>query len=229
MSAVDPTTAAHPVLWNMALIHRILRGSFAELAVLVTGVRGGEAARVDAVADHLGFTLDGLTAHHTTEDDLIWPVLLTRAQPSATLIARMEAQHDGLHTSIEEVRRLAYVWRAAPSPDTASVLSAAITGLLDQLTTHLDEEERDVVPLIAKHLSVAEWDHMGESAFAKFTPAQRFTAMGQLLEVASPAEATAMLASLPGPIKLIWRLAGRRRYQRYTEAFRGTPAAAARS
>ena len=229
MSAIDPTTAAHPVLWSMALIHRIFRSSFAELARLVPDVRFGDVARVNAVANHLGFTLDGLTAHHTTEDDLVWPVLLARARPSATLVEQMEAQHRGLHTAIEEVRRLADVWRAAPSPDSASELATAITGTLGQLTTHLDEEERDVVPLIAEHLSVAEFDHVGEAAFDKFTPAQRFTALGQMLEVASPAEAAAMIAPLPAPIKVLWRVVGKRRYRRYTEAFRGTPAASARS
>jgi hypothetical protein len=121
------------------------------------------------------------------------------------------------------------VWRAAPSPDAASELSTAITSMLGQLTTHLDEEERDVVPLIAEHISVAEWDQMGKAAFDKFTPAERFTAMGQLLEVASPAEAAAMLGPLPAPIKLLWRLVGKRRYRRYAETLRGTPAAAARS
>jgi iron-sulfur cluster repair protein YtfE (RIC family) len=229
MSAVDPTTAAHPVLWNMALIHRILRRSFTELAYVVTDVPDIAAARITAVADHLDFTLDGLTAHHTTEDNLVWPVLLTRARPSTALVERMEAQHHGLHTGIEEVRRLTGTWRAAPSRDAANELSAAITAMLGQLTTHLAEEERDVVPLIAEHLSLAEWDHVGETAFDKFTPAQRFTALGQLLEVARPAEAAAMLATLPAPIRLLWRLIGKRRYRRYTQAFRGTPAAPARS
>jgi hemerythrin-like domain-containing protein len=229
MSAVDPTTAAHPVLWDMALIHRIFRSSFAELARLVTEVPAGDDARVSAVADYLGFTLDGLTAHHTTEDHLVWPVLLDRARPSAALVERMEAQHHGLHAGIEEVLRLAGSWRAAPSTDGARNLSTAIAGMLGQLTTHLDEEERDVVPLIAAHLSLVEWDHFGKVAFAKFSPAQRFVAMGQLLEVASPSEAAAMLSTLPAPIKLLWRLVGRRRYRRYAEGFRGTPAAAVAS
>jgi len=229
MSAVDPAAAAHPVLWNMALIHRIFRSCFAELARVVTEVSAGHAARASAVADHLGFTLDGLTAHHTTEDDLVWPVLLERARPSAPLVERMEEQHHDLHAGIEGVRRLTDAWRADPSPDAASELSTAITRMLGKLTTHLDEEERRVVPLIAEHLSVAEWDHFGKTAFDKFTPAQRFTAMGQMLEVASPAEAAAMLAPLPAAIKLLWRLVGKRRYRQYAEAFRGTFAAAARS
>jgi iron-sulfur cluster repair protein YtfE (RIC family) len=229
LSAVDPTTAAHPAVWSMALIHRIFRSSFVELAHIVTEVPASDAARASAVADHLGFTLAGLTAHHSTEDDLVWPVLLERARPSAALVERMEEQHRGLHAGIEDVRRLTDAWRADPSPDVASELSTAITNMFVQLATHLDEEERDVVPLIAEHLSVAEWDQVGKTAFDKFTPAQRFTAMGQMLEVASPAEAAAMLAPLPTPIKLLWRLVGRRRYRHYAVAFRGAPAAPVRS
>ena len=43
---------------------------------------------------------------------------------------------------------------------------------------------------------------------------QRFTAMGEMLEAATSTEAARMLAGLPAPIKLIWRLVGRRRYER---------------
>jgi hypothetical protein len=228
MSAVDPATAAHPALWTMALIHRIFRHSFAELARLVTEVPVADTTRVAAVAGHVGFTVDGLVAHHTTEDELVWPLLLERAGPSAAVVERMEAQHQGLHLGLEEVRRRAEAWRADPSPASASALSAAIGDLLGLLTEHLDEEERDVVPLIAEHLSLAEWDRMGQAAFAKFTPAQRFTATGQMLEVASPAEAAAMLAPLPAPVKLLWRLIGKRRYRRYAATFRGTSATVVR-
>ena len=70
------------------------------------------------------------------------------------------------------------------------------------------------MPLIAVHITQAEWDHVGKVAFSKFTPKQRFTAMGEMLAAASPTEAARMLAGLPAPVKLIWRLFGRRRYER---------------
>ena len=70
-----------------------------------------------------------------------------------------------------------------------------------------------MVPLIATHITQDEWDHLGKVAFSKFKPNQRFTAMGELLETADPGEAARMLAGLPAPVKLIWRLIGRRRYR----------------
>ena len=46
-------------------------------------------------------------------------------------------------------------------------------------------------------------------------------AMGEMLAAASPAEAERMLAGLPAPIKLIWRLVGRRKYERSITMARG--------
>ena len=63
----------------MPIIHRIFRRQFAEVQTLVQEVAAADATRVGAIADHLGFLLDGLHMHHTTEDDLIWPRLLDRA------------------------------------------------------------------------------------------------------------------------------------------------------
>ena len=93
--------------------------------------------------------------------------------------------------------------------------------MVDRLTEHLTEEERDVVPLIAAHITQAEWDHGGKVAFIKFTPKQRFIAMGEMLAAASPTEAARMQAGLPAPINAIWRLVGRRRYQRFMAQVRG--------
>ncbi len=228
MTSVDPTTAAHKALWDMALIHRIFRTSFAELVRLVPTVPSADTGRVDAVAAHLTFLIDGLIAHHTTEDEHVWPVLHERARPSTALVDRMEAQHDVIHAALDDVQRLGAAWSAQPSPASSSALTAALTHLLDVLTEHLDEEERDVVPIIAQHVTEDEWEKAGRSAFDRFTPAQRFIATGQMLEVATPAESAAMMGDLPPPVKVLWALIGKRRYRRYVAAFRGAPDVAAR-
>src|SRR6185295_15245459 len=93
-------------------------------------------------------------------------------------------------------------------------LANALDAVVEGLTTHLAEEERDVVPLIAAHVTQAEWEHGGKVAFGKFTPRQRFIAMGEMLAAADPDEARRMLAGIPAPVKLLWTLVGRRRYER---------------
>ena len=68
--AVEQRTGVSPEGGReMPIIHRIFRRQFAEVRTLVQEVPAADAARVGAVADHLGFLLDGLHMHHTTEDD----------------------------------------------------------------------------------------------------------------------------------------------------------------
>ena len=209
--------------WEMALIHRLIRRGFeqAREAVLASGT----TARVGAVAEYVRFHLHGLEAHHSSEDELLWPLLRERASLSDTLIARMEKQHTGVHDALEVTRRELVAWESTPTPDRSKALAIALGDVIDALEEHLAEEERDIVPLIAVHVTQSEWDNLGEVAFSKFTPKQRFTAMGEMLATANPNEAARMLSGLPAPVKVIWRLLGRRRYERFVAEVRGTLAA----
>ncbi|WP_299928829.1 hemerythrin domain-containing protein [uncultured Nocardioides sp.] len=206
---------------EMPLIHRILRRQFAEARMLVQEVPAADAPRVGAVADHLGFLLEELHGHHTTEDDLIWPKLLDRAGLDAPLVARMEEQHQQIDVSVAEVRAAMSVWRSDPTPATAAVLADRLGEFLLVLQGHLDEEEQLVVPLIDRHLTEAEWQEVGERGFEKFTPAQRWIALGQLVEVATSEEVAMMFGTLPPPVKVLWHLIGKRKYRRYITPVRG--------
>ena len=133
----------------------------------------------------------------------------------------MEDQHARVHAAIERARELLPHWAAAPTAESSSALASAVGTIADRLAEHLAEEERDVVPLIATHITQAEWEYLGKVSFSKFKPNQRFTAMGELLEAASPEEAARMLAGLPPPIRIIWRLFGHRKHQRFMAAVLG--------
>lgn len=216
----SPTTTSQTSdPWEMALIHRLIRRGFEQSQVVV--MTPGAGARAGAVAAYIDFHLDGLQAHHSTEDELLWPALYERASLSGELIRRMEDQHAGLHDAVETTRHELVVWQATPTADESKALAMALGAVVDRLAEHLAEEERHIVPLIAAYITQAEWDHLGKVAFSKFTPKQRFTAMGEMLEAANPTEAGRMLAGLPTPIKVIWRLLGRRKYEQFIAEVRG--------
>lgn len=217
--AQDTHLLADP--WEMALIHRVIRHGLDESRRLVEAVPPGATTRSEVVAEHLRFTLDGLHAHHSTEDEILWPALLDRAHLSEDLIRRMEAQHDAVHAAIERVRTLLGPWERDPTSATSAELADGLDEVLSGLAEHLADEERDVVPLIARHLTQREWETLGKRSFAKFRPSQRFTAMGEMVQVATPGEAARMLAGLPVPVRIIWRLVGKRRYDRHIVTVRG--------
>lgn len=91
------------------------------------------------------------------------------------------------------------------------------------LAAHLDQEEAEMLPLLGAHISASEWRTMGDAAFARFTNDEKLIALGQMLDVSSEEEAKPFLRSLPPPVRWMWRLVGRRRYDRYMRAVSGSP------
>ena len=78
-----------------------------------------------------------------------------------------------------------------------------------------------MLPLVEEHLTVAEWEKLGER-FAAETPKDKLLFfLGALLEEATPEETADMMRNLPTPAKLIWRLVGKRQYARRIRRLRG--------
>ena len=218
-----PLTSAAPARTEeMAVIHRIFRRGFPLISELVRQTPTGATARAEPIAAHLDFLLNGLHHHHTGEDENIWPRLLVRAAPDADLIARMEAQHEVVAERSQEVRRLLATWRGTAGD--GAELATALDGFTAALVEHLDEEETRVVPLMRAHITAEEWTRFGQEAFEKFTNDEKLIATGTLEEVASPEEADWFTGDLPLPIKVMWRLVGRRKYARYMRRVLGTAA-----
>ena len=190
----------------------------ADLEIAIRRVPAGDTGRAAAVAGYAEFMLIGLEYHHTSEDDYLWPRLRERAAPDAGLVNRMGEQHEAVHGPIERARVQLSAWRARPL---GSELADTIEELRIALTAHLDEEEAEILPLVRAHITAAEWQELGDLSFAKFTNNEKLIALGQMLDVASPSEAAMFFGKLPLPIRLMWRLAGRRRYARYMAGVRG--------
>lgn len=207
---------------EMAVIHRIFRRGFPLMAELARQTPVGATARAEPVAAHLDFLLNGLHNHHSGEDENIWPLLRERATPQTALITRMEKQHEVVAERSERVRSLLETWRRTPVESEA--LATALDEFTAALVEHLDDEETHVVPLLRVHITADEWTRFGQETFEKFTNPEKLVATGTLEEVATPEEATWFLGDLPFPIKLMWRVVGRRKYARYMRRVLGTAA-----
>lgn len=218
MSAARAAAPAHTE--EMAVVHRVFRRGFPMIARLVRHTPPGATGRSRSIAQHLDFLLNGLHHHHTGEDENIWPLLLERANPQAALVNQMEAQHEVVAERSGRVRSLLAGWRE--SATNGEPLAVAIDEFTEALVEHLDEEEAHVVPLIRTHITSEEWQRFGQETFEKFTNAEKLTATGALEEVATPEEASWFTGGLPVPIKVMWRLTGRRKYARYIAGVRGT-------
>ncbi|MFD8996555.1 hemerythrin domain-containing protein [Streptomyces abikoensis] len=227
MNANSPSdTTVHPYTREMAMVHQVFRRESRLLPELVQEVRPADTARSRILAEHWRLYSVGLHTHHTGEDEMLWPVLLPHLDLDAEQVLAMEAQHHALTEGIAEVQRLMNRWQARALPEDRDELAEALRTHHRQLCAHLDEEEREVMPLVALHVSAEQWHAVGERGLAE-TPRDRLMiALGAILEDASPEEREEFLARLPLPARVLWRLLGQRQYRRETVRVRGRRATA---
>jgi hemerythrin-like domain-containing protein len=208
---IRPRTDVH----DMVVVHRVFRRELVALPVLVRGVPAGDASRAATVAEHARLLLTGLHIHHTGEDEALWPLLHERAAGADALLATMEAQHAHVHEGIETAFAQLDTWTVSVSPGAGEELAATLDTLREHLVEHLDREEREVLPLAARHLSAAEWQAVGEHGRDAMSRAQLPLMFGAILEDADAEERDAIYAAVPGPVRLFLRTIGARTYRRY--------------
>ncbi|MFC6158049.1 hemerythrin domain-containing protein [Kribbella jiaozuonensis] len=214
MTSINTTEQAD--IREMLVVHRVFRREFAVLPDYVRGVPEGDHERRKIVADHARLVLDGLHFHHEGEDAELWPLLATRVESSAELTKRMEAQHSELATLVAEAERLLPTWDTSTAEELAQVLDAINAAVL----THLAEEEAEILPLVAEHITPAEWARLGEHARRAMRPNQLPLMFGAVLEDCDADERTLMLAGLPLPLRLLVKPVIEPRYRRYISKVR---------
>jgi hemerythrin-like domain-containing protein len=215
-TAQSPLTNVH----DMVVVHRAFRRELTLIPDAVRRVRPGDTRRAAVLAQHGRLLLDALHLHHTGEDELLWPKLLDRCPPDTAMVNRMEGQHEIVDHSIERLRPALERWVAEARPAVTEEVAAAFDRLAGALFEHLDEEERLVLPLAARHLTQPEWDEIGQHGIAAMSKAQLPLLFGMILEEATPAEAAELYAAVPAPVRLLTRLVFLPRYRRYVARVR---------
>lgn len=208
-----PDTYERPATDEMAVVHRAFRRELGMLPALVRAVPAGNRSRATVVAEHARLMLAGLHMHHAGEDEVLWPLLLERAAPQRDLIELMQAQH----AEVERLTRIVAtsVERFAGTGMGGEQLASAVEELHAALVEHLDVEEAEIVPLAGQHLTVAEWNAMGQHAIGEMSRKQLPLMFGAVIEEADARERAIMLSVLPAPARLFMTTVGAVLYRRY--------------
>ena len=73
---------------------------------------------------------------------------------------------------------------------------------------HLDEEERLILPIVARTFAQDEWAELGQASVAKMSRSELPLMFGAVMEGAEPDERAEMMAVLPTPVRLLMRAWG---------------------
>lgn len=205
---------------DMYVVHRVFRREFALIPQLVRQVPAGDTGRAAVLTAHARLVLGGLEMHHTGEDALLWPKLLERAAPSADLIHRMESQHHRVEELTDRLSEALTRWEAEARPAVAEEVASTFDDFRSALLEHLDDEERYILPIAARHITQREWSGLGEHGLEKVDKRQLPVLFGAMLEEATPPERQLMLGIVPPPVRLLVRTVFAWQYRRYIRRVR---------
>ena len=159
---VHPRRDGDPVpdVLGMRLAHRVLLHDACRLTSLAEQVAAGHATvddrRAAAVAAYVRDWADSVHAHHSAEDELLWPVLAASAGPHVDL-SELSDDHAALDPALDRLRVAADAYAARPDEDAATALAVELAEVRDALVEHLREEEAVVLPTIERWVSVRDW------------------------------------------------------------------------
>ncbi|MCX4826275.1 hemerythrin domain-containing protein [Streptomyces sp. NBC_01142] len=181
----------------MYAMHDALRRELAHLERITTAV-DRDPRYVLATAAGWQLFQKSLHAHHTAEDDALWPALrhslAGRPQDLAVLEA-LEAEHAAIDPVIEAIdARLA-------DPETDPLRLCELTdALATGLAGHLKHEEDAALPLIQRALTAEQWGHFGQVHAQRLAP-DAPALLPWLLDGADELTVERLLAALPSPAR----------------------------
>ncbi|MFI1472165.1 nitroreductase/quinone reductase family protein [Streptomyces wuyuanensis] len=106
--------------------------------IATTGPRLGAQLRINCLT-----LCQGLHNHHTGEDTALFPFLAGRYEELAPVMARLREEHGKIAALLDELRRVVMADDTEPG-----LVQAEVGRLTDELETHLDYEEEQLIPVL---------------------------------------------------------------------------------
>ena len=207
---------------GMVEIHRMYRAGFGEGPALVRGVAEADAAHAEVVGDHLAMLSVSLHAHHEFEDENLWDTLDDRAPACAGHVERMKEQHAVMLVHLRELDAALPAWRTSGRATDAAGVLAALDGINAALAVHLPDEEANIVPVMETVLTQKEVDAASVHGRKATPKGKTWQQLGAILAAQPDGGDEWLHEHLPAPVRGLWRLVGRRRYEANRAELTGT-------
>ncbi|MCW0213490.1 MAG: hemerythrin domain-containing protein [Pseudonocardia sp.] len=203
---MSTTSTDAPDLLGITLAHRMMRTDLHRLTDVAERIASGACGCTDrraaAIAAWIGTLCDEIHHHHTSEDEIAWPVI-TRYASGCVDLAVLTDDHHALDPLLDEVRsavqRLTSARTGARGP-AAGELAARLARVRDEIDEHLDAEESGLFPVIERYVPAAEWKRIEEEV-RRNGPGAQFV-LPRMADVASPAE-WAHMRAVAGPVPAV--------------------------
>ena len=208
----------------MRRVHRFFLWAYDEAPGLVRSVATGDTDRAAYVGEVLGNFDKVLHVHHEGEDLLMYPRLSERAPACALHVAQMLEHHRQVTQRLEGIEPLRLRWLETADREIGEELAKRYEDLRSLLNVHLRREVTEVMPAVDRVMTDKEIDALGQHGIEQFDKKFLVGYLGMVLATNPPADRKELFKEIPLPVRLAYRLVGRKLYRRqYATLFPGRP------
>jgi len=203
---MNETPRVRPDTSDMAAVHNVFRSSLATAPDFIASAAGNDERRA-VIANYYANLLAFLSVHHDGEEQIVFPLLIERAPEHQSIVERGLSQHADVVGLMLAANQSVDSWEVKGDSEAPETLRS-LRALDDVLAPHLDQEEAEIVPLAAEHLSVEEWGSLPGHAMGNFEGDKIWLIMGLIRENFTQDQRDAMLENMPPPARQMWQNMG---------------------
>lgn len=142
----------------MGIVHAALQRDLRRARDVLGAATPPEGRQRRALGEHVDWLMRFLHAHHSSEDEGLWPLVRDHNPAAGALLDSLEADHVRIAPAAEAVTAAAREYATTTSDGPRAALLDALDRLVDVLVPHLDREVADAMPVVAANITKGEWD-----------------------------------------------------------------------
>jgi hypothetical protein len=189
---------------DMFGIHKALNNGLTMAIDVTPEIGDGDGARAQRLSSFVSEVLWLLHAHHGGEDALLYPLLIERAPDDKALFTKMDDQHVAVAQCAEGAERANESFGMSALSTDGATLLAALAELRDVAGEHLTEEEIKILPIVAQHITPAEWGALPGHALGSYRGERMWLPLGLIFEAMPDDIRASMLEHMPPPLLNMW-------------------------
>ncbi|MET8788084.1 hemerythrin domain-containing protein [Streptomyces sp. NPDC049097] len=141
----------------MGIVHGALCRDLDRARTVLTAEPYPEQRRARALGEHVVWLMEVLHAHHTGEDEGLWPLVRERDPAAIALLDSLDADHRRIEPAAGALTVAARRYAGSATDDSRVELLAALDALTAVLVPHLEREVEQGMPVVSANLSQADW------------------------------------------------------------------------
>ena len=141
----------------MGIVHGALRRDLLRTRDALTAKPYPQGRQRRAIGEHVVWLMEFLHAHHTSEDEGLWPLVRARNPAAEALLDSLEAEHRLISPAATVLAAAGRRYAVTVADEPRAELADAVDALAGVLFPHLDREVEEAMPVVSASITNAEW------------------------------------------------------------------------